>query len=59
MTPAKLTLREEIENLLLVRIDRGLVTNTASLAENIMILHNYRNLQKLKEHELREEDREF
>ena len=49
MTPAKLTLREEIENLLLVRIDSGLVTSTASLAENIMILQNYRNLQKLKD----------
>jgi hypothetical protein len=49
MTLAKLTLREEIENLLLARIDRGLVTNTASLAENIMNLHNYRNLQKLKD----------
>jgi hypothetical protein len=57
MTPAKLTLREEIENLLLARIDRGLVTNTAPLAENIMTTHNYQYLRRLGQ--LRHEDRDF
>jgi hypothetical protein len=34
MTPAKLTLREEIENLLLARIDRGILIATGNSTSN-------------------------
>lgn len=58
MTPTS-TLREEIETLLLSRIDNGQITNTAALAEEIMNAHHYRRLRKLQDPVLKTEDREF
>ena len=57
MIAQKINLRQEIERLLIERIDRGLVTSTAALAEQIMVAHHYKRLRSLRD--LIQDDREF